>query len=116
MTPLKVKPVILDRTKFSGGSIFNFPYKESRWMARDFGLTSAVGFGPTPFKAWVAWFEHKHSNPAGVFRIRRCHDPLMWYSRKIGEPVMIEAYEPKYAWAREPAGYRNIIHYADLEA
>ena len=49
--------------------------------------------------------------------ITNCTDPMMWYASKIGERVpliRVIASESCYL-CREPAGYSNIVKFADGE-
>lgn len=40
-------------------------------------------------------------------------DPLMWYASKIGQTVPLVGQWPEGFKSREPAGYINIVKYAD---
>lgn len=47
--------------------------------------------------------------------IARCPDKQMWYAREIGQSHMIERVDQDGLWTREPAGYINLIKFADAE-
>lgn len=47
--------------------------------------------------------------------IARCSDPSMWYAREIGQTHLIERVDSDGLWAREPAGYINVIKFDDAE-
>lgn len=48
--------------------------------------------------------------------IQGCSDPHMWYADRVGQLVLIERVSPDGLWAREPAGYINIIKFEDVES
>lgn len=48
-------------------------------------------------------------------KIIKCSDSLVWYATKVGETVVLERETVDYYWAREPAGYINIVHKQDAE-
>lgn len=41
--------------------------------------------------------------------IEKAKDPLMWYADKIGQTIPVEREDDQYYWAREDAGFINII-------
>lgn len=47
--------------------------------------------------------------------IQRCSDPHMWYADRVGRTVCVERIDRDGLWAREPAGYINIIKFEDVE-
>lgn len=47
--------------------------------------------------------------------IQRCSDPHMWYADRVGQEIRIERVDHDGLWAREPAGYINIIKFEDVE-
>jgi len=48
-------------------------------------------------------------------KIQRCSDPHMWYADKVGQWIRVERWDVDGIWAREPAGYINIIRFEDVE-
>lgn len=50
-----------------------------------------------------------------VVQIQRCTDPHMWYVDRVGQLISIERVTVDGLWAREPAGYINIIKFEDVE-
>lgn len=50
-----------------------------------------------------------------LVRIQRCTDPHMWYAGLVGREVPIVRVDEDGLWAREPAGYINIIHFEAVE-
>lgn len=45
--------------------------------------------------------------------IRKCSDPLMWYRDEIGRSFPLEGQCHEGYLTREPAGYINIVRFAD---
>lgn len=50
-----------------------------------------------------------------LVRIQRCSDPSMWYYPLVGRDVPIVQVDQDGLWAREPAGYLNIIKFEDVQ-
>jgi hypothetical protein len=48
-------------------------------------------------------------------RILRCPDRLMWYAGLVSQVVGLVREDADGFWAREPAGFLNIIHKDDAE-
>lgn len=46
-------------------------------------------------------------------RITSCRDKQMWYANRVGECLPLVREDSAGYWAREPAGYINIIKRAD---
>ena len=59
----------------------------------------------------------KKKQPLGIMKlhIKQCRDPLMWYSRKIGEDVDFVREDKDYYWSRDDGGYINIVHKTDAD-
>ncbi len=59
------------------------------------------------------WF--KNEEPPFKVKIVDCRDSNMWYAKLVGtEQVVLRVTVDGY-WAREPAGYLNIIFFEDAE-
>lgn len=50
-----------------------------------------------------------------MVQIRRCGDRMYWYCHLVGTWVHVERVDLDGLWAREPAGYINIIKFEDVE-
>lgn len=50
-----------------------------------------------------------------LVRIQRCSDPHMWYAQAVGREIPVVRVTMDGLWAREPAGYINIIRFEDVE-
>ncbi len=46
--------------------------------------------------------------------IKQCSDPHMWYSDRVGQTIPVVKVDRDGLWAREPAGYINIIRFEDV--
>jgi hypothetical protein len=51
--------------------------------------------------------------PAMKVRVIACSDPQMWYANRVGESIPLVREDADGYWAREPAGYLNVIKRAD---
>jgi len=62
-------------------------------------------------------YNHLKCKPGVGFelQIRRCGDPSMWYANRVGEWIPVERLDRDGIWAREPAGYLNIIKFEDVK-
>lgn len=48
--------------------------------------------------------------------ITGCTDPMMWYADKVGQRVPLLGIWPESGYrSREPAGYSNVVRFADAE-
>ena len=45
--------------------------------------------------------------------IKRCRDPLMWYSNRIGELVPYCGEEDTIYWSRDNGGFTNVVRKED---
>jgi hypothetical protein len=54
------------------------------------------------------------NNISGLL-IKKCNDPLFWYSKKIGKIVPYVNESHDYFLSREDAGYINIVMKSDCE-
>lgn len=50
-----------------------------------------------------------------VVRVARCRTPWMWYARLVPHSVRVERVSVDGLWAREPAGYINVIRFEDVD-
>ncbi len=63
-------------------------------------------------EAFTFWRARIAKQP--LVEIKQCRDPQMWYAGKVGETIAIEQVDRDGLWAREPAGYLNIIRFEDV--
>lgn len=47
--------------------------------------------------------------------IKRCSDPHLWYAPYVGMYWEVIGEEEDIYWAKEPAGYKNILYREDVE-
>lgn len=52
--------------------------------------------------------------PAMKVLVIGCGDPQMWYANRVGESLPLVREDADGYWAREPAGYLNVIKRADV--
>jgi hypothetical protein len=52
-----------------------------------------------------------------VIKIKKCQDPLMWYSGLVGKnvPFVRHLLSENNFLSREPSGYTNIVKLSDAE-
>lgn len=69
-----------------------------------------------PGKSRAAKFiaAYKQLTPELEIKIVRCPDPSMWYSGMVGQMIKPERFDTDGIWAREPAGYLNVIRFEDV--
>lgn len=63
--------------------------------------------------AWRFW-ARVCNGPNHPVMIQRCSDPHMWYANRVGQLIPIIKVDQDGLWAREPAGYINIIKFEDV--
>ena len=47
-------------------------------------------------------------------KVIKAKDSFLWYAHKVGEIIEIERETYDFYWAREDAGYINIVHKDDI--
>lgn len=48
-------------------------------------------------------------------KVIKAKDSFLWYAHKVGQVIEIERETYDFYWAREDAGYINIVHKEDIE-
>lgn len=48
-----------------------------------------------------------------MIKIEQCRDPMLWYSKLVGNLVPYVGEVDDIYWSREPAGYKNLVYKTD---